>query len=197
MEPAELDDDPLEQFRRWYAEAEAAGVPEPEAMALATADASGAPDVRFVLLKAVDERGWVFYTNEDSAKGQQLAANPRAALAWRWAPLDRQVRVAGSVEAVTDATSDAYFASRPRGSQLGAWASAQSSLLPDRAALELRVAEAEARFANGAVPRPAWWHGFRVVPRQVEFWQGQPSRLHDRVCFVPARGGWTKQRLSP
>ncbi len=197
MEPTELDDDPLAQFRLWYAEAEAAGVAEPDAMALATAGADGAPDVRFVLLKAVDDRGWVFYTNDRSVKGAQLATNPRAALAWRWAALDRQVRAAGDVERVSDEDSDAYFLTRPRGSQLGAWASAQSTVLPDRLTLERRVGEVEDRFSGREVTRPPWWGGFRVVASRVEFWQARPSRLHDRVRYVPVGDGWRKQRLSP
>lgn len=197
LEPADVADDPLVAFRSWYAEAGAAGVVEPEAMALSTAGPDGAPDVRFVLLKAVDDRGFVFYTNDGSAKGRQLAANPRAALAWRWEPLDRQVRAAGPVERVADAFADAYFASRSRGSQIGAWASEQSRVIPDRATLEARVAETEVRFAGVPVPRPPWWGGFRVVPERVELWQGRDNRLHDRVCYRRGPQGWVRERLSP
>ncbi len=197
LDPADLDADPLEAFRRWYDEAAAAGQEEPDATALSTASPDGVPDLRYVLLKGVDDRGWIFYTNERSAKGRQLSANPRAALAWRWAVLDRQVRVAGSVERVEGRVADAYFATRPRGSQIGAWASEQSSVLPDRAALEARVAAAEARFAGGEVPRPPWWSGFRVVPERVELWQGRSNRLHDRVSYRRDGDGWARQRLSP
>lgn len=197
LDPADAADDPLSAFRAWYAEAEAAGVVEPEAMALSTSGPDGAPDVRFVLLKAVDDRGFVFYTNEGSAKGGQLAANPRAALAWRWEPLDRQARVAGRVERVADTVADAYFATRSRGSQIGAWASEQSRVIPDRATLEARVAEAETRFAGVEVPRPSWWGGFRVVPERVELWQGRDSRLHDRVRYLRGPQGWARERLSP
>ena len=197
LEPADVADDPLVAFRSWYAEAGAAGVVEPEAMALATAGADGAPDVRFVLLKAVDDRGFVFYTNESSTNGGQLAANPRAALAWRWEALDRQVRAAGPVERVADTVADAYFASRARGSQIGAWASEQSRVIAGRSSLESRVAGAEARFAGTTVPRPPWWGGFRVVPERVELWQGRDNRLHDRVRYRRGPQGWVRERLSP
>ena len=197
LDPADVVGDPLEAFRAWYAEAEAAGVVEPEAMALSTIGADGAPDVRFVLLKGVDGQGFVFYTNERSAKGGQLAAHPRAALAWRWELLDRQVRAAGRVERVEGAVADAYFASRGRGSQIGAWASEQSSVIADRASLEVRVAEVEGRFAGAPVTRPPWWGGFRVVPERVELWQGRDSRLHDRVRYRRSPRGWVRERLSP
>ncbi len=197
LDPAEVPADPLDAFRAWYREAQEAGVVEPEAMALSTAGADGNPDVRFVLLKGVDRRGFVFYTNEGSAKGGQLAANPKAALAWRWEALDRQVRAAGRVERVDDEVADGYFASRQRGSQIGAWASEQSRVLVDRAVLEARVAEMEARFAATSVPRPPWWVGFRVVPEHLELWQGRDSRLHDRVRFSLGPEGWVRERLSP
>lgn len=197
LDRTDVNGDPIAAFRTWYDEARAASVVEAEAMALSTAGSDGAPDVRFVLLKGVDDRGFVFYTNETSTKGAQLAANPRAALAWRWEPLDRQVRAAGPVERVADAVADAYFASRGRGSQIGAWASEQSRVIADRAILEARVAEVEARFAGVAVPRPPWWGGFRVVPERVELWQGRDSRLHDRVCYRNGPQGWRCERLSP
>jgi pyridoxamine 5'-phosphate oxidase len=197
LDAGDLAADPFEQWRRWYAEAEAAGEPEPEAMSLATATADGVPDVRFVLLKEVDDRGWVFYSNAESTKGTQLAANPRAALAWRWSRLDRQVRLRGDVEPVERATADAYFASRARRSQIGAWASAQSRLLPDRATLDGRVVEAEARFDGCKVPRPPYWGGYRVQPDTVEFWQGRANRLHDRLQYRRDGESWRVERLSP
>ncbi len=188
--------DPLAQFRAWYEQAVAAGLPEPEAMALATATPAGAPSVRFVLLKSIDERGVEFFTNYESRKGRELAANPRGALAVLWKPLQRQVRLEGPVELLSDAESDAYFASRGRGSQLGAWASAQSTEIPDREWLRARLADAEARYP-GAVPRPGYWGGYRLVPDAIEFWEGRPNRLHDREAFTRADGGWRSARLSP
>ena len=176
----------------------AAGLPEPNAIALATASPDGGPSVRFVLLKAIDERGIQFFTNLESRKARELAANPRAAAALYWQPLQRQVRLAGPVERLAEEESDAYYASRPRGSRLGAWASPQGRPIPDRAWLEARVAEAEARFPGEEVPRPPHWGGYRLVPESVELWQGRPSRLHDREHFTRAPdGSWRSERLSP
>ena len=187
---------PLEQFRHWYEGAVAAGVVEPEAMALATADADGMPSVRFVLLKGIDDRGVEFFTNYESRKGRELIANPRAALAVLWKPLQRQVRLEGPVEVLEPEESDAYFATRSRGSQLGAWASKQSEVIPDREWLEARLAEVDAQYP-GEVPRPPHWGGFRLLPTAVEFWEGRPSRLHDREIFTRSETGWDSQRLSP
>lgn len=190
--------DPLERFSAWFADAQAAGQPEPEAMALATTGPDGRPSVRFVLMRGFDERGFVFYTNSASRKGQDMTANPHAALAFRWLSVDRQVRVRGPVEPVGDAESDAYFGSRARGSQIGAWASDQSQPLASRAELEERVAAVEARFAGGPVPRPPWWGGWRVAPEEVEFWQQGQFRLHDRFLYRRAPGGgWSVTRLFP
>jgi pyridoxamine 5'-phosphate oxidase len=190
--------DPLDRLRAWYAEAVAAGLPEPEAMALATATPEGAPSVRFVLLKAIDDRGIQFFTNYESRKGRELAANPRAAVTAYWQPLHRAVRAEGVVEVLSARESDAYFASRGRDSRIGAWASPQGRPIPDRAWLEARVAEAAARFADGDVPRPEHWGGYRLVPDAVELWQGRPGRLHDREHFVREPDGrWRVERLSP
>jgi pyridoxamine 5'-phosphate oxidase len=192
-------DEPMALFERWLAEAEESEPNDPNAMALATADAQGLPDVRMVLLKGRDARGFVFYTNTESAKGGQLAANPQAALLFHWKSLRRQVRVRGPVSPVTDAESDAYFASRPRGSQVGAWASAQSRPLPSRAALEQAVADYDARFAEAAPPRPDYWRGYRVQPLAIEFWRDRRSRLHDRMVFRrdSLDAPWTTLRLFP
>jgi pyridoxamine 5'-phosphate oxidase len=192
----DLDPDPVTQFGRWFADAQAAGVPEPEAMALATS-AGGTPSVRFVLLKGVDERGFAFYTNYNSRKGRELDANPLASLVFRWWALERQVRVGGRVRMVDPEESDAYFATRPRGAQLGAWASPQSEVLADREELEAQLAEVTARFDGREVPRPAWWGGYRVEPAEIEFWQGRPDRLHDRLRYERERTGWRIDRLSP
>ncbi len=189
--------DPLEQFSHWYEHAVAAGLPEPEAMALATATPEGVPSVRFVLLKGIDERGVEFFTNYESRKGRELAANPRAALVILWKPLQRQVRLEGPVEVLTDEESDAYFATRSRGSQLGAWASRQSEVIPGREWLEARLASFDAQYAD-PVPRPEYWGGYRLVPEFIEFWEGRPNRLHDREAFTRgADGAWHSRRLSP
>jgi pyridoxamine 5'-phosphate oxidase len=188
--------DPLVLLREWYERAVATGVVEPEAMALATATPDGAPSVRFVLLKGIDERGVSFYTNYDSRKGRELTANPRAALAVLWKPLDRQVRVEGTVERLSAEESDAYFATRGRGSRLGAWASAQSTEIPDRSTLDTALAAADARYPD-EVPRPAYWGGYLLRPDRFEFWTGRADRLHDREEFRREEDGWRSRRLSP
>jgi pyridoxamine 5'-phosphate oxidase len=189
--------DPLEQFTRWFDEAQSAPILEPNAMTLATVDAAGRPSARTVLLKGIDRRGLAFYTNLDSRKARELAANPNAALVFWWPPQGRQVRFEGAVEPVDDAEADAYFATRPRGSQIGAWASAQSSVVADRAALEAAEREIAARFASGPVPRPPFWGGYRLVPVRVEFWQGRSNRLHDRLRYTRRGDGWELERLAP
>lgn len=189
--------DPVEQFRTWFDDASAAGQPEPEAMALATTGSDGRPSVRFVLLRSFDASGFVFYTNRNSRKGAELRARPTAALAFRWWIVGRQVRVNGPVTSVTEPESDEYFATRPRGAQLGAWASAQSEPLDNRMQLERQLREASSRFAGSAVPRPPWWGGYRLHPDELEFWQNQPNRLHDRLVYRRAGGEWAISRLSP
>jgi pyridoxamine 5'-phosphate oxidase len=189
--------DPLEQFTRWFDEARNAPILEPNGMTLATVDAAGQPSARTVLLKAVDRRGLTFYTNLESRKERELAANPKAALLLWWPPQGRQVRFEGEIEPVEDAEADAYFATRPRGSQIGAWASAQSELVADRAALEAAEEKIAARFADGAVPRPPFWGGYRLVPARVEFWQGRINRLHDRLRYTRRGATWDLERLAP
>ncbi|GAA0869396.1 pyridoxamine 5'-phosphate oxidase [Brevundimonas basaltis] len=189
--------EPVGLFVEWLADARATEPNDANAMALATVDASGLPDARMVLLKEVDDRGFTFYSNRESAKGEALAAHPAAALLFHWKSLRRQVRVRGAVEAVSEAEADAYFASRARESRIGAWASDQSRPLASREALELAVAREADRFADGEVPRPERWTGWRVIPDSVEFWRDRPFRLHDRLRFDRAEGEWTKTRLWP
>jgi pyridoxamine 5'-phosphate oxidase len=189
--------DPLTLFDHWFAEARAGEPNDPEAMALATADSTGRPSVRIVLLKGHGQDGFVFYTNEQSAKGQQLAANPRAALLFHWKSLRRQVRLEGTVERVPDTDADAYFASRARDSQLGAWASDQSRPLDRRETFQRRFADTQQRFAGGDVPRPPHWGGYRLIPDRIEFWTDRPHRLHERRLFVRSGGGWTEGLLYP
>ena len=189
--------DPFVLFDRWFREAREAGLYLPESMALATSTADGRPSVRQVLLKASDERGFVFYTNYESRKGVEIAENPRAALAVHWPILQRQVRINGLVEKTTAAESQTYFSSRPHGSRIGAWASDQSSALQDREELERKFREARERFAAGDVPLPPFWGGYRVIPETIEFWQGRANRLHDRLRFTRNGGEWTIDRLYP
>lgn len=200
LDPADLAPEPVEQIERWLrAWLEVAGN-EPTAVVLATADATGRPAARNVLLRGIDERGLVFFTGYESAKASDLAVNPQATILFSWVPLLRQVHVAGTVARTTAAESDAYWATRPRGSQIAAWASRQSSVLASRAELEQRFADAEARFEGGPVPRPDDWGGFRLVPDTVELWQGRPNRLHDRLRYERAADsppGWRIVRLSP
>lgn len=189
--------DPIARFRRWYAAAERAKVPQPEAMSLATADRRGRPAVRVVLLKHVDAEGFVFYTNAHSRKGRELAANPRAALVFHWQSLGRQVRIEGRVRQVSAAEADAYWATRPRESQLGGAASDQSAPIASRAALVRRWRALTRRYAGAPVPRPPHWTGFRVVPTAIEFWTKRPFRLHDRELFTRTARGWRQTRLQP
>jgi pyridoxamine 5'-phosphate oxidase len=197
LDIAGLDPDPIGQFQTWFDQAVAAQVPEPNAMILATATPEGLPSARVVLLKGLDARGFVFYTNYQSHKGQELAANPQAALCFLWHELERQVRIQGTVVQIAAAESDAYFYSRPIGSQLGAWASDQSTVIADRAVLEQREAELKRDYANRPIPRPPHWGGYRLQPRVIEFWQGRSSRLHDRLRYQHDGQGWQIDRLSP
>ncbi|HEY0520217.1 MAG TPA: pyridoxamine 5'-phosphate oxidase [Ilumatobacteraceae bacterium] len=205
LDVGDVDPSPMVQWQRWYDQASLAGCVEPNAFVLSTVDADGAPQSRYLLARGADERGLSFFTNYESAKSRQLTAEPRAALLFTWLQLHRQTRVVGAVERLADAESDAYFASRPRGSQIGAWASPQSQVLADRSSLEERVARFEETFATvEEIPRPAYWGGWLLRPVMFEFWQGRPSRLHDRVRYRrdgdavdAAPGRWVIERLAP
>jgi pyridoxamine 5'-phosphate oxidase len=195
---ADLHANPIVQFQKWFEQAMNAQLLEPSAMTLATADAQGHPSARIVLLKSADERGFTFFTNYESRKGRELAVNANAALVLYWAELEREVLVAGSVTKTSRSESEEYFARRPRGSQMGAWVSRQSSVVPDRAFLERRLAEVEAQFTGRTVETPPYWGGYLLTPERIEFWQGRPNRLHDRFQYSrQPDGGWLIERLSP
>lgn len=197
LNEAEVATDPLAQFSKWFEEAVSAGIEEPNAMTLATAAPDGAPSARIVLLKGVEARGFTFFTNYESRKGRELAANPRAALVFHWQALHRQVRVTGAVARVSAEESDAYYNVRPLEARLGAWASHQSQPLPSRAALEAQFARFQQEHANSLPQRPPYWGGYRLTPHEIEFWQGRPHRLHDRLLYQRAADGWVLTRLSP
>ena len=197
LDETDVDPNPLNQFRIWFDQAVTAQLPEPNAMTLATATRDGVPSARIVLLKGLDDRGFVFYTNYESHKGRELADNPKAALVFLWTQLERQVRVEGDVERVAAAETEAYFHSRPIASQLGAWASPQSQVIPGRQFLEQRYEELEQQYQDQEVPLPPHWGGFRVIPQTIEFWQGRPSRLHDRLRYQLQENTWKIERLAP
>jgi pyridoxamine 5'-phosphate oxidase len=197
LDREDLLEDPLAQFRAWLEAAEAAGEALPNAMAVATADARGRPSVRHVLLRGLDDRGFSFYTNRESRKGRQLAENPHAALVFLWKVLDRQVNVTGVASTLPDEESDAYFTSRPRDARIGAWGSAQSTVIDGRAELDERVRAAEERYPGAEVPRPPYWGGYVVRPETIEFWQGRTHRLHDRFRYTRGEAGWRIERLAP
>lgn len=197
IDVADVKPDPLDQFRQWFHDAQAAGVREPNAMTLATATPSGRPSARIVLLKTIDRRGFGFFTDYRSRKAAELDRNPQAALVFAWLELERQVRIEGTVEQMDREEAATYFASRPLGSRHGAWASVQSSVIPDRAWLESAVLEVERRHPDGEIPLPAHWGGFILAPTTCEFWQGRPSRLHDRIQYRMSAGQWVVERLAP
>jgi pyridoxamine 5'-phosphate oxidase len=198
LDAADVDPNPVRQFDTWFAQALDAQLPEPNAMTLATADARGRPSARIVLIKGVDDRGFVFFTNYDSRKGREMSANPAASLLFHWVELERQVRIEGRIEKTSAEESDTYYTSRPLGSRIGAWASDQSQPLASRDELEAREREMTAKFGENP-PRPPHWGGYRLVPDVIEFWQGRPSRLHDRIVYSRARadGPWSIARLAP
>ncbi len=189
---------PIDQFKIWFQQAVDANLTEPNAMTLATISSEGKPSARIVLLKDVDDRGFVFFTNYESVKGQHLLENPQAALVFFWIELERQVRVEGKAEKVSSAESDAYFSTRPRGSQLGAWVSKQTEVIASREVLQSKLEELEQKYADKEIPRPPHWGGFRLIPSEFEFWQGRPNRLHDRLRYrLAENGNWIRERLSP
>ena len=198
LDVADLDADPIQQFTKWYNEVQAAEITEYYAMTLATCTNEGRPAARIVYLRGFDERGFAFYTNYNSRKGEELAQNPQAALCFYWKEVERQVRIEGMVEKVSEEESDAYFSGRPMNNKLGAWASSQSGPLESAQALEVRVEEFRRKFAGGEIPRPAHWGGYRMIQDRIEFWQGRPSRLHDRFVYTfDEQGNWKAQRINP
>ncbi len=197
LSESDVNPEPVEQFRRWFEEALAADLHEPNAMIVATASPDGLPSARVVLLKGFDDRGFVFYTNYEGRKGRELEENPRAALLFYWGELERQVRIEGTASRVSEEESDAYYAGRPRGSRLGALASEQSRVVGSREVLEGRIKNLEAEYEGRDVPRPAFWGGYRVEPEAMEFWQGRENRLHDRLVYRRGDGGWKMERLQP
>ena len=197
LDEAHVSPDPVAEFDRWFSQAQEAKVLEPNAMALATSTRDGTPSVRMVLLKGYDERGFVFFTDYRSRKGAELDGNPRAALAFYWGELERQVRITGTAERTSPEESEAYFRTRPRGSRLGAWVSHQSRVIPSRAQLESGLREVKKRFPSDDIALPPYWGGYRLRPEEVEFWQGREDRLHDRIRYLRDGGGWRIERLSP